>query len=439
MLSTPLRSKSPSREGRSGVAGKSVAASLGIVLLLSGCAAGAGGSGVPEATEGVPACGLGTGDAATGAPIDLGGIVVNQPGVDFSQITTLAAAYFECVNDNGGINGHPVNYIVEEEQTDPQQVSSLAVKLLDDDGVLAMVGNASLIDCTVNADLYEERGIKAIVAGVPPECFTSPSFAPVNFGPYYASIAAGQALVEDGVEKVVVVTADTPGAERANSGTVGVADKEGLPSTSLFETVPLTDPAGLALRLVDEAGAGGGVVVNFAPPELIKLFAAIAQQGLIARVNWTCVSCIDASIVESLGAEWDGKLKFVSEFNLATAEEPDSELYRQVSGAYAPDVPLGSFGQMGFLSAFVATEALLGVSGDEFTVDNVNAAIQDMAPVVTDLLCEPWYYGDFEEHVPNSSARLFTSENGQYLPGDCIEIAALPSNNLDEIRANKPE
>ena len=39
-----------------------------------------------------------------------GTIVTSQPGTSFTDIASRANAYFTCVNDNGGVNGHPVNY-----------------------------------------------------------------------------------------------------------------------------------------------------------------------------------------------------------------------------------------------------------------------------------------------------------------------------------------
>ncbi len=81
------------------------------------------------------ACGLGTGEAATGDPIKIGGIATNVPGIDFTWITGMTKAYFDCVNDNGGINGRPIEYIAEEEQIDPQQIASLATKLIEQDQV----------------------------------------------------------------------------------------------------------------------------------------------------------------------------------------------------------------------------------------------------------------------------------------------------------------
>jgi hypothetical protein len=54
-------------------------------------------------------CGLGNGEKATGEPIKLGAINTKQPGTDFTEIARAAEAYFNCVNDNGGIDGRPIH------------------------------------------------------------------------------------------------------------------------------------------------------------------------------------------------------------------------------------------------------------------------------------------------------------------------------------------
>ncbi len=43
------------------------------------------------------------------------------PGVDFTTIAKIAKAYFDCVNDNGGIHGRPIKYILYNEQLNPAQ------------------------------------------------------------------------------------------------------------------------------------------------------------------------------------------------------------------------------------------------------------------------------------------------------------------------------
>ena len=95
-------------------------------------------------------CGLGTGKKATGAPIKLGGIDMLIPGVDFTTIGKVAKAYFDCVNDNGGIRGRPIKYILYNEQLNPAQEAALARKLIESDKVVGVVGNTSFAECGTN-------------------------------------------------------------------------------------------------------------------------------------------------------------------------------------------------------------------------------------------------------------------------------------------------
>ena len=125
------------------------------------------------------------------SPIKLGAIVTKQPGTDFTDISDMAKAYFDCVNDNGGINGRPVEYQVETEQTNPQQVASLATKLVESDKVLGLVGNTSLIDCAVNQKYYAKQGINLIANGVARECYFSENIRDINMGPYYSTRRRG--------------------------------------------------------------------------------------------------------------------------------------------------------------------------------------------------------------------------------------------------------
>jgi branched-chain amino acid transport system substrate-binding protein len=87
-------------------------------LAAAGCGSSGGSSGsapggqaassAPAASADTSQCGTKPGVKATGTPIPLGGIVTNQPGTSFTDIANMAAAYFACVNANGGINGHPI-------------------------------------------------------------------------------------------------------------------------------------------------------------------------------------------------------------------------------------------------------------------------------------------------------------------------------------------
>ena len=168
--------------------GVASAVTVVLALMLAGWAAGAGtssaapvGSGKASATKSV--CGLGSGKKATGAPIKIGGIGMLIPGVDFTTVGKVAEAYFKCVNDNGGIRGRPIKYILYNEQLNPAQQASLARKLVESDKVVGIVGNTSFTECGTNWKYYKSKGYVVIGAGVQAECFGTPAIVESNMGP----------------------------------------------------------------------------------------------------------------------------------------------------------------------------------------------------------------------------------------------------------------
>src|SRR5918994_6265012 len=109
------------------------AAALSILVAACGGDDDDDGGGSDDVSAEAPKCGVGNGQKASGAPIKFGAINTKQPGTDFSEGGRAVQAYFDCVNDNGGINGRPVELIIETEQTDPGQVANAATKLAQDD------------------------------------------------------------------------------------------------------------------------------------------------------------------------------------------------------------------------------------------------------------------------------------------------------------------
>jgi branched-chain amino acid transport system substrate-binding protein len=426
------------RRSRSSVGFAALASCLLTLVAACGGNGSTGGGTASTSSATASKCGLGNGKKASGDPITLGAIVTKQPGTDFTGITGMAQAYFSCVNDNGGINGRPIKYITETEQTNPQQVAALASKLIDDDKVLAIVGSTSLIDCPVNHAFYEQKGFNVIVAGVPFDCFSTPNIAAVNMGPYYSTLGATQYLVRQGVKNIVASGANVPGGGHDISGAAAFAKANGISAKDGdLENVPISDANAIALKLVQLAGDGGGVVINYTPPEGLKILQAAEQQGLISRVKWAwSTPGNDASVVQALGTAWNGKLGVNAELALVDSTGPDNTLYQKITKQYAPSIPLGSFGQMGFVAADIITQTLLKLPADQLTQTGVNAAIRQIKDFKTDVLCKPWYFGDLPNHVPNNSDRTVVPQNHLYVQKeDCFDIAAIAgANPLDSIR-----
>jgi branched-chain amino acid transport system substrate-binding protein len=196
----------------------------------------------------------------------------------------------------------------------------------------------------------------------------------------------------------------------------------------LTENVPIQDANSVALKLVQEAGENGAVVLNFTPPEALKILQAAEQQGLADQVKaWGCSTpCNTDFLAEALGSSWDDKLGVNAELNVTDFDGPDSELYRQVIEKYGQNVTggLGSFSQMGYLMGRISTQALLSIKGDQYTVKTYNDAVQNVKNFETDILCEPWYYGKAPLHIPNHVDWTSTPSSGKMvIKEECFKIS----------------
>jgi branched-chain amino acid transport system substrate-binding protein len=396
------------------------------------------GSGTASAAKSV--CGLGNGKKATGAPIKLEGIFTLIPGVDFTTIGKIAKAYFDCVNDNGGINGRRITYKMYTEQLKPDQDAALAKKIVESDKAVGVVGNTSLIECGVNHKYYEAQHMYLIVAGVPGECFGTPNIAPVNMGPRYSDIGAAQALVRHGAKSIVSSSPSTV-ADYANGGPVLVAQAAGIKGISDAENLPITDPNSIIQKLVQEAGPGGGIILDYTPESAAPLMKAAEAQGVTDKVLWASSTPIANEFTASQvdPSKWNSKNLFInSEFVLLTSKGPDMTLYRQITKKYAPSVPVQSFGQMGFMVGKFATAALLSINGP-VTRASYNAAVQNLKNQKTDMLCKPWYFGKgLPVHIPNNNDITVSYANGKVVQTEkCFAIQAVDKDLVTTRAAEK--
>jgi branched-chain amino acid transport system substrate-binding protein len=413
---------------------------VGLSIVVSACgssnksnttsSSGGGGASTQAASAGdVTKCGTKPGVKATGTPIKLGAIVTKQPGTDFTDGATMADAYFNCVNDNGGINGHPIQYKYYTEQTDPAQIAGFAHKLIQSDKVVGVVGGFSIIECSVDHKYWESLGIYELDAGIAPECWGTSNSAPPNMGPRYSSDGAVQGVVRAGAKKIAFDQSNVPGTGYIVAGPNAVAKSLNIPITSFKDNVPIQDANSIALKLVQAAGSDGGVVLNFTPPEALKILQAAQQQGLQDRVKaWACSTpCNTDFVAKALGTQWDGKLLVNAELNVTDSKGPNTTLYRAVLKKYGSNVSggLGSFSQMGFTMAQQVVQALNSIKGNSYTIKTVNTAIKNLKGFKTDMLCKPWYYGSAPLHIPNNTDYTTTPDHGRMVIKDgCIPISA---------------
>ena len=105
---------------------RATAALAATVLLsgLAGCSNGAASPGITDDTIKVGMHAPLTGPASAG----------------YATISASAKAYFAYLNEHGGINGRQVDLLVEDDGYDPKTTQKVVQKLVEDDGVFAILG-----------------------------------------------------------------------------------------------------------------------------------------------------------------------------------------------------------------------------------------------------------------------------------------------------------
>jgi branched-chain amino acid transport system substrate-binding protein len=415
---------------------RAAGALVAVIGMLAAAGCGSSTSGSPPSSKpsttavSTSQCGTKPGVAATGSPINLGVIVTNQPGTSFTDIPNMANAYFACVNANGGIKGHPIKYYIETEQTNPAQIAAEAKQLVQSDHVVGIVGNTSIIECSIDSSYWQKLGYDIIDSGIAPECWSTPNSAAVNMGPRYSSDGAVQYALSQHVNKIVFDQSNVPGTGYISAGPAALAANAHVPITQLDENVPITDADSIAIKEVDDAGPDGAVVLNFTPPEALVILQAAQKLGLEDHVKlWGCSTpCNTDFLAQSLGPKWNDKLYVNAELTPPdVTSTPTMKLYEAMLKQYGKAVSggIGSFSQMGFTEAEIAVHALETITGP-YTVASVNAAFKAVANFNTGMLCQLWTYGSYSMHIPNNEDYTVTPDNGKMVTAQgCNAISSV--------------
>ena len=223
--------------------------------------------------------------------------------------------------------------------------------------------------------------------------------------------------MSQGAKKIVFDQSNVPGTGYIAGGPTALAAAAHVPIKTETDNVPINDASSVALRLVDDAGSDGAVVLNFTPPEALVILQAAQKLGLEDRLkSWGCSTpCNTDFLAKALGPKWNHKLFVNAELAPPDGNNtPEFQLYRAILATYGSSVAggIGSFSQMGFVMAKFTTQALDTVKG-AYTIKSVNTAFNAIKDAKSDMLCQPWTYGNHADHIPNNTDYTTTVENNQ--------------------------
>jgi branched-chain amino acid transport system substrate-binding protein len=381
----------------------------------------------PAEAASAPKCGLNTGKPATGVPIPIGGIVGRTGPADFSSSGDAAAAYFKCVNENGGINGRPIDYTLEDDAWKPEQAAQAAAKLVIDKKAVALVGSNSFVECAANQATYEKNDVLVVAGvGIPRDCFFGKNYSSTNQGPRLSNLGAVQYMHEKfGVKSVVCVAPNIPGVGEFSCGGV----KAWGSSKGVAVNVILIDPAAIDMTsIVLQAMSFKPDLIEASLPRdgVIALLKAAEDQDLGSTVKFAApTSVYNLEFPKTIGPYWDNKVYSQLELEPFDKTSPDMLNWYAVLDKYAQkNVQRDTFNQAGYLAARWIVEVMMQMDPAKIDRASVTAALRGMkSGYLSDIACGPWYFGPGNRHNPNHAGSVAVTSGGKWVTQkSCFEV-----------------
>jgi branched-chain amino acid transport system substrate-binding protein len=369
-------------------------------LVVAGCAGADGSAG-------------GNGDLKIGAWYPLSGPVAAS-GVPSEA---GASAYFDWLNDNGGINGRKVDFISVDTAFDPQQTLQAARQLVQRDGVQAIV--------TANGTAATEATFPFVLQQSKVPIFGTYGGSTAWYDPPQDGLFGTQALYEDQA-RVAVKWALEEGAKHI---VIVRDDPEAFATVDAAATATIEAGGGTADRVVAKFGSTDygpyvSAVKNKHPdavflilpvPEAAAYLNEAALQGLDAPV-YAYAPPATPALVTLAGKNAEG-FRAVSLTLPPTADDPAVAEYREAMKKYAPQQEPDFYSIANFAWAKAFAEIVKTITGD-VNSESIAKAIESASDVETGI-APPFSFTD--GHLGTHEVMRVEVKDGEFVPvGDFV-------------------
>src|SRR6056297_151948 len=290
-------------------------------------------------------------------------------------------AYFAHVNKEGGIHGRKVNLKVADDQFDPSSTTTLTRRMVERDGVFAMVGSLGSPNVLAVMDYLNERGVPFVYQGggatelaVPPKEYVFP------FQPNY--LLEGNLMVNYMVEELghkrlgVLYRAAEDGQDAYDSMMETI---EMYPDAEIVEAISVesgdTDFS-TAISRFESANVDGVMTVLFRP-QSDQFLEQAYEFGLTEPTKLLTYANADQTLIDALGADVMENVQSMA-WVLADFDNPDFPPWQWYADYVGEEgaVP-NAYGVAGMVAAEIFTEAARR-AGEDLTREALVDALESM-------------------------------------------------------------
>jgi branched-chain amino acid transport system substrate-binding protein len=302
------------------------------------------------------------------------------------QAAEGARAYFSSINDMGGVNGRKFEYLVENDNYDPQQTMAATRKLVERDQIFAVV--APLGTATGMAVLpYLLKQNVPLIGSLSGSTALLNSKESLVFGAMLEGVVAGAAAAEWAIANIKPKKA----AIFFQNDKFGMDGKDGMEQALKKAGVEIVDLAGhpttdtdLSAMVLKVKQANPDTVFIYSIPKPTSMFLREAQK-LGWKPNFVGANPLAIPDVGRLAGNAADGLKIVYYTALGDSTDPLVVEKVAILKKYAPDVVPGYMPFHGMLGALLTVEGFKK-AGPEPTVESFIKGLETLKDFETGLV-----------------------------------------------------
>ncbi|MFW5744655.1 MAG: ABC transporter substrate-binding protein [Spirochaetota bacterium] len=309
-------------------------------------------------------------------------------------------AYFNFVNDQGGVNGRQIKLLVADDAFDPSRTTVEVKRLVESDGVFALVGGLGTPGNLAIMDYVQEQQVPYVYQASGSGLLTNPPKEYI-FGvqPNYTTegtLMAKYLVEEKGAEDIAIVYRNLDdGKELAESVRESLAE-HGRELVADIAIDPNAQDFSANLIRLNQAQPDA-IIVGLFVPQSANFIKQAKELGLTDQNYLLTYSNADATFV----ALAEGQAEGTEAMAWVDVDFTDTEqmLFQIYDASFPGEVP-NAYAVAGMIAAEVFTEGLER-AGDDLTRSSYVEALETLDRF-TGAIAEGIAYSDFESNDPLS-------------------------------------
>ena len=340
------------------------------IMVLAGCGSTTGGGG----SSGSGSSGSETGVTAT--EIHLGATTpLTGPAASYSEITTAQKAYFDYINDQGGINGRKIKYTVYDDGYDPSKTVPLIQKLVNEDKVFAI---AQVVGTAPMSAVYKRLNAQKIpvLASSGSSTFVSPTLPYVtallpNY-PVEAKLLAEYLKKAYPDKKVGILNQNDDAGQDFVKAFTTVLGSSVVGKTSYEQT-----DSSVSAQVTNLQNSGAQVVGFNGTPKFLALALKAARGQAWDALFVSTGPAVDASLLKLAGPAAEGLVTATGFKSAANESDPEVKKANDIVRKYAPGIQPDTTTMWGIAAGEIFVAALKA-AGKNLTRESLVKAIDNL-------------------------------------------------------------